>query len=92
MPDPPPQVWSHTCELFDNYLLACFVLFSGVSLETLVWQVRGQDRGWGQGLVRRQAEGAGCSEGTGNREGLEGEGGGRGVDKDGHACFPFLHL
>jgi hypothetical protein len=34
------QAWRHACELFDNYLLACFVLFSGVTLEMLAWQVR----------------------------------------------------
>lgn len=32
------QLWDHTTELFDNYLLACFILFSGVGLEALVWQ------------------------------------------------------
>lgn len=31
-------LWGGIVELFDNYLLACFVLFSGVSLQTLVWQ------------------------------------------------------
>ena len=27
-------------ELFDHYLLSCFILFGGVTLETLVFQVR----------------------------------------------------
>lgn len=30
-------LWGGMTELFDNYMLACFVLFSGVSLQTLVW-------------------------------------------------------
>jgi hypothetical protein len=38
LPGKQQQLWAHTQELFDNYLLACFILFSGVSLETLVWQ------------------------------------------------------
>jgi len=38
-------------ELFDNYLLACFVLFSGVGLETLAWQVSAG--GMGLGWTRR---------------------------------------
>jgi hypothetical protein len=47
---PYSQVWRHACELFDNYLLACFVIFSGISLEALVWQVcalqPNHERGW----------------------------------------------
>jgi hypothetical protein len=31
-------LWAAMSELFDNFLLACFILFSGVSLEALVWQ------------------------------------------------------
>ncbi|KAI8472247.1 MAG: hypothetical protein J3K34DRAFT_519870 [Monoraphidium minutum] len=38
MPALRAQAWRSAAELFDNYLLACFVLFSGVSLETLAWQ------------------------------------------------------
>lgn len=35
-------------ELFDHYLLSCFILFGGVTLETLVFQVRvmGVPGGW----------------------------------------------
>ncbi|KAF8057730.1 CPK24 [Scenedesmus sp. PABB004] len=32
-----PALWGGVAELFDNLLLACFVLFGGVSLEALVW-------------------------------------------------------
>lgn len=32
------ELWHRTCKLFDNYLLACFILFSGVDLESFVWQ------------------------------------------------------
>ena len=28
------------CEVFESYLLSCFILFSGINLETLVFQVR----------------------------------------------------
>lgn len=31
-------LWAAVAELFDNFFLACFILFSGVSLEALVWQ------------------------------------------------------
>lgn len=31
-------LWGAIAELFDNFFLACFILFSGVSLEALVWQ------------------------------------------------------
>lgn len=38
LPTQQQLLWGGIAELFDNYLLACFVLFSGVSLQTLVWQ------------------------------------------------------
>jgi len=38
MPSQQQQLWGGIAELFDNYLLACFVLFSGVTLQSLVWQ------------------------------------------------------
>lgn len=38
LPGQQQLLWAGIAELFDNYLLACFVLFSGVSLQTLVWQ------------------------------------------------------
>jgi hypothetical protein len=38
LPTQQQLLWGGMAELFDNYLLACFVLFSGVSLQTLVWQ------------------------------------------------------
>jgi hypothetical protein len=38
LPAAQQQLWGGITELFDNYLLACFILFSGVSLQTLVWQ------------------------------------------------------
>eukprot|EP00879_Flechtneria_rotunda_P021620 GHRR01022787.1.p1 GENE.GHRR01022787.1~~GHRR01022787.1.p1 ORF type:complete len:702 (+),score=314.72 GHRR01022787.1:254-2107(+) len=31
-------LWASAADLFDNFLLACFILFSGITLETLVWQ------------------------------------------------------
>jgi hypothetical protein len=33
-----PQLWRFIAELFDNYLLACWVLFGGVTLEALAWR------------------------------------------------------
>ncbi len=48
------------CELLDAYLLRTFLLFSGISLEELVWCAAGAggmgDGGWGCVCVR--AEGA----------------------------------
>jgi hypothetical protein len=38
LPAQQQQLWAGAAELLDNYLLACFVLFSDVSLQTLVWQ------------------------------------------------------
>lgn len=38
LPSQQQQLWAGIAELFDNYLLACFVLFSGVTLQSLVWQ------------------------------------------------------
>lgn len=31
-------LWLHFTELFDSYVLAVFVLFGGVTLETLAWE------------------------------------------------------
>lgn len=41
------QLWRHAQELFDSYLLACFILFSGVTLEALAWEVRRRRRACG---------------------------------------------
>lgn len=38
LPASQAALWAAVAELFDNFLLACFILFSGVSLEALVWQ------------------------------------------------------
>jgi hypothetical protein len=38
LPASQPALWAAVAELFDNFLLACFILFSDVSLEALVWQ------------------------------------------------------
>jgi hypothetical protein len=38
LPTQQQLLWDGIAELFDNYMLACFVLFSGVSLQKLVWQ------------------------------------------------------
>lgn len=38
LPSQQQLLWGGIAELFDNYLLACYVLFSGVNLQTLVWQ------------------------------------------------------
>jgi hypothetical protein len=37
LPGAQPALWVGMAELFDNFLLACFILFGGISLETLVW-------------------------------------------------------
>ncbi|WIA16239.1 hypothetical protein OEZ85_012950 [Tetradesmus obliquus] len=38
LPASHPALWAAVSELFDNFLLACFILFSDVNLEALVWQ------------------------------------------------------
>lgn len=38
LPASQPALWAAVSELFDNFLLACFILFSDVNLEALVWQ------------------------------------------------------
>ena len=36
------SVFQAICEVFEAYMVSCFILFSGITLETLVLQV-GQD-------------------------------------------------
>ncbi len=33
-------IFDAICEVFESYLLTCFILFSGISLEMLVFRVR----------------------------------------------------